>query len=181
MQFETYSVLTALLSIFFLTVTTVGATMVMLTPKEMMLDLHNHGTLALKVDDGALMSSMIFDTLTRTSATTVLLAIVVQLFRFSMNKTPRVFFINTCLAATAIFATINMFLIYYVNFVEMNPLYPHKTISMEDHMRLNRICSIVGISVVSILFWVVIPLYVVSEVFEFSVKVDSGTLIITHA
>lgn len=181
MQFETYSVLTALLSIFFLTATTVGATMAMVTPKEMMLELHNQGTASFRVSDGTLLSSMIFDTFTRTFAMTVLLGILVQMFRYAMNKTPRLMFINVCLVATAVFATINMFLLYYVNFVEMNTSYTHNMFGMDDHHRLNRICSIVGISMVAILFWVVIPLYILTEFFEVDVKVVDGHVIVSHA
>ena len=186
MQFELYGLLSALLTFFFLFVPSAGATQMFNMPNSILRLLSDNydpmnltGTVALKVSQGTIICLQVFDVLTRTLAFTVYLALAVQLMRFAMDKKPHLFFINSTMFLTGIFATINFFLMYYINFVEMNPQYVPQSYNYEDINRFNRVGSVLGMCCVAILFWFVLPVYILSQGCRLGCKVTNGRLVLS--
>ena len=175
MQFEVYSLLSAVLAFFLYSVPNASFMPGFIHPDTLIstLDPTHH----LKTSYGTFVTYAVFDTFTRASSTLVFVLLIVQLIRFSYGSKPHVAFINLFLLLLAVFVTIQLFLVYYVNFVEGNPLYTASGFTAHQIEQLKRAVAITGISLTVVLYWFFVPMYILMQGCKMSMKVVNGKLV----
>ena len=176
MQFELYAILSILLAFGTLTFVNLGIQTFAL-PDFARDNLHTPHSLDYAASQGFFIAFNVMDILLRINVAMVFFTYVVQALRFVRGKKVHYGAPNFFLCWSVIWSTILLFMLYYFNFVEFNSKYTPVPV---DPNTINRAGSIVGMCLVAIVFWFILPVYILVQWTDFDIKLTEGRIVFTR-